>query len=86
MESLAFVVVVIFVGVFALAISSAIMAIVNPQRTWARVLGVVIAVPTVAVGVWMWWVTDNDALAGRVWAAAIMLVGAAALIRCVRRG
>lgn len=84
MESLAFVVVVIFVGVFALAISSAIVAIVNPQRAWARVLGVVIALPTIAVGIWLWWVTDT--VAARAWAAGIMLVGGSALVRTVREG
>ena len=59
MESLAFVVVVIFVGV-------------------------VIALPTIAVGVWLWWVTDT--VAARAWASGIMLVGGAALVRTVREG
>lgn len=84
MESLAFVVAIIFLGAFALALSSAIVAIVNPQRTWARVLGAVIALPTIAVGVWLWWVTDT--LVARAWSAGIMLVGGTALARSVREG
>lgn len=84
MESLALIVVGIFLGIIGLFLASTFVAVRNPQKTWSRTLGAIIGVLTVAVGAWLAYV--GDTLAGRSIAAVIIIAGITASARSVRRG
>ena len=84
MESLALIVVGVFLAVIGLFLASTFVAVRNPQKAWSRTLGTVIGVLTIAVGAWVAWV--GDTVAGRLMAAAIILAGVTASARSIRRG
>ena len=84
MESLALIVVGIFLGIIGLFLASTFVAVRNPQKTWARTLGTIVGVLTVVSGGWIAYV--GDTLAARAMAAAILIAGVTASARSIRRG
>ena len=84
MESLALIVVGIFLGIIGLFLASTFVAVRNPQKTWSRTLGTIVGALTILAGAWIAYV--GDTLAGRSIAAVIIIAGITASARSVRRG
>jgi len=70
--------------ILAFGALSAIVAWRNPDRTWSRLLGVVVSLPTIAAGAWL--ALSDISFGARLFGGVVTALGVAAFGRSARKG
>lgn len=84
MESLALAAAVIVIVIVVLGSLSFVVAWRNPDRSWSRLLGMLVSIPTMAAGAWLALLDVGSG--ARLVGAVVFVAGVAAFLRSARRG